>query len=281
MMVDSLSKYKFPPLREIVKQYSLSTKKKFGQHFLFDDNLTDKIANAAGDLSEGTIIEVGPGPGGLTRSLLKNGAQNLLALEYDKRCIEALDYLKNHFPSELDIIYIDALKFDISTVNKTPIKIVANLPYNISVPLLIEWIKRSSSISKMVLMFQKEVVDRIIAEERTKNYGRLSILTQYFCNVKKLFDISPSSFVPPPKVISTVIEITPRHNQHLVSVSHLETVTSCAFNQRRKKIKTSLKSLADNIETLLLDLKIDPSLRADQISVDNYAAITKKVFPPS
>ncbi len=199
-----------PPLREVIAAHGLDARKRLGQHFLLDLNLTRRIARAAAPLDQGLVIEVGPGPGGLTRALLLEGAGRVVAVEIDSRAIAALKELQAAADGRLDLVEADALKIDVATLGPAPRRIVANLPYNVSTALLVGWLHQADQIADMVLMFQKEVGDRLAAAPRSKDYGRLSVLAQHVCTVQRLFDVAPSAFVPPPKVVSSVVRLRPR-----------------------------------------------------------------------
>jgi 16S rRNA (adenine1518-N6/adenine1519-N6)-dimethyltransferase len=263
-----------PPLRETIATHGLDARKRFGQHFLLDLNLTRRIARAAGDLAEGTTIEVGPGPGGLTRALLLEGAARVVAIEVDPRAIDALAELRAASDGRLEIIEGDALAIAPATLGPAPRRIVANLPYNISTALLIRWLHGANEIGDMVLMFQKEVVDRLTAAPRTKDYGRLSVLTQHVCDVRRLFDIPASAFVPPPKVVSSVAQITPRPaTERLADLAPLERLTAAAFGQRRKMLRGSLAGVfADPVATLE-GLGLSPTARAEELSVPDFVRL--------
>src|SRR5690242_13494134 len=212
-----------PPLRETIAKHGLDARKRFGQHFLLDLNLTRRIARAAQPIDEGTVIEIGPGPGGLTRALLLEGAANVVAIEVDPRALGALAELQAASGGRLKVIEADALTIDPASLGPAPRRIVANLPYNISTPLLVRWLQQADCIEDMILMFQKEVVDRLVAQPRSKDYGRLSVLTQHVAATKRLFDVAPSAFVPPPKVTSAIAQITPKPPaDRLADLSKLE-----------------------------------------------------------
>ena len=272
-MIDNL-----PPLKEIVEEFGLRPKKSLGQNFLFDQNITDKIARCAGDISDCTVIEIGAGPGGLTRSLLRAGAKRLIAIEYDERAILALQSLKDASQGRLEIINADALNINLLEIagsgNK---KIVANLPYNVGTVLLTNWLKQirenKESYISMTLMFQKEVAQRIIAKPSTKHYGRLAIISNWLCNCNRMFDLPPSAFVPPPKVTSSIINLIPKNiDDNNPPFENVEKITKAAFNQRRKMIKSSLKDYSDIMEIL----NIDTSKRAENIDIETYIAIASK-----
>ena len=227
-----------PPLRETIAAHGLDAKKRFGQHFLLDLNLTRRIARAAQPLDDGTVIEIGPGPGGLTRALMLEGATRVVAVEVDPRALGALRELQQAAGGRLELIEADALRIRPADLGPAPRRIVANLPYNISTALLVRWLHDADDVTDMVLMFQKEVVDRLVAEPRTKDYGRLSVLVQHVCDVRRLFDVAPSAFVPPPKVTSAVAHLTPRPKAaRELDLGPLERVTAAAFGQRRKMLR--------------------------------------------
>jgi 16S rRNA (adenine1518-N6/adenine1519-N6)-dimethyltransferase len=263
-----------PPLRETIAAHGLDAKKRFGQHFLLDLNLTRRIARAAAPLDEGTVIEVGPGPGGLTRALLLEGAANVVAIELDRRAIEALRELEAAADGHLALLEADALRIDPSTLGPAPRRIVANLPYNVSTPLLVRWLHAADELTDMVLMFQKEVVDRLVAAPRSKDYGRLSVIAQHVCEVRRLFDIPPSAFVPPPKVVSSVARLTPRPAaDRLADLGPLERVTAAAFGQRRKMLRGSLAGLFRDPTAVLTDLGLSPTARAEELSVADFVRL--------
>jgi 16S rRNA (adenine1518-N6/adenine1519-N6)-dimethyltransferase len=263
-----------PPLRETIATHGLDARKRFGQHFLLDLNLTRRIARAAGMLGDGTTIEVGPGPGGLTRALLLEGAAKVVAIEVDPRAIDALGELRAASDGRLEIIEGDALKIAPASLGPAPRRIVANLPYNISTALLIRWLHAADDIADMVLMFQKEVVDRLAARPRTKDYGRLSVLAQHVCEVRRLFDVPPSAFVPPPKVISSVAQLTPRPAaERLADLAPLERITAAAFGQRRKMLRGALAGTFDDPVATLESLGLSPTARAEELSVADFVRL--------
>src|SRR5471032_1610181 len=263
-----------PPLRETIATYDLAARRRLGQHFLLDLNLTRRIARAAVPLDQGTTIEVGPGPGGLTRALLLEGAARVVAIEVDPRAIDALGELREASDGRLEVIEGDALQIQPATLGPPPRRIVANLPYNISTALLIRWLHAANDVADMVLMFQKEVVDRLAAKPRTKEYGRLSVLAQHVCEVRRLFDVPPSAFVPAPKVISSVAQLTPRPAaDRLANLAPLERVTAAAFGQRRKMLRGALAgTFADPIATLE-GLGLSPTARAEELSVADFVRL--------
>lgn len=259
-----------PPLREIIAAHGLDARKRLGQHFLLDLNLTRRIARAAAPLADGTVIEVGPGPGGLTRALLIEGAGRIVAIEVDPRAIAALNDLQAVAGGRLDVVEADALEVGVATLGPAPRRIVANLPYNISTALLVRWLHQADDIAEMVLMFQKEVVDRLAASPRSKEYGRLSVLTQHVCTVQRLFDIAPTAFVPPPKVVSSVVRLRPRPTGRLADLGPLERVTAAAFGQRRKMLRSSLGSVFANPQKVLEEIGLTPTARAEELLVVDF-----------
>jgi len=264
-----------PPLRETIAAHGLDARRRLGQHFLLDLNLTRRIARTAGGLDQGTIIEIGPGPGGLTRALLLEGAHRVVAVEVDPRAIGALRELQQASEGRLEIVEADALAVDPEKLGPAPRRIVANLPYNISTALLVRWLHVADAIADMVLMFQKEVADRLAARPRSKDYGRLSVLSQHVCQVDSLFDIAPSAFVPPPKVVSSVVRLTPRPSaQRLADLAPLERVTAAAFGQRRKMLRGALAGLLANPSASLLELGIAPTARAEELSVGDFVRLS-------
>ncbi len=263
-----------PPLREIIAAHGLDARKQLGQHFLLDLNLTRRIARSAAPLAGGTVVEVGPGPGGLTRALLLEGATNVVAIEVDRRALDALRPLEAAAGGRLRLLEADALAADLATLGPAPVRIVANLPYNISTPLLVKWLQSADAIADMVLMFQKEVVDRLAAAPRTKAYGRLSVLAQHVCEVRRLFDIPAAAFVPPPKVVSSVVHLTPRAAGHrMPDLRPLERVTAAAFGQRRKMLRGSLASLFPRTEAVLGDLGLSPTARAEELQPADFVRL--------
>jgi 16S rRNA (adenine1518-N6/adenine1519-N6)-dimethyltransferase len=263
-----------PPLRETIARHGLDARKRFGQHFLLDLNLTRRIARAAAPLADGTVIEIGPGPGGLTRALLLEGATNVIAVELDPRPLGALAELQAASDGRLRVIEADALGIDPATLGPAPRRIVANLPYNVSTPLLVRWLQSANAVADMVLMFQKEVVDRLVAVPRTKDYGRLSVLAQHVCEVRRLFDVAPSAFVPPPKVTSSVAHLTPRPaSQRLFDLAPLERVTAAAFGQRRKMLRGALLSLFSDPTATLEGLGLSSTARAEELSVADFVRL--------
>lgn len=260
------------PLRETAR--ALMAKKTLGQHFLFDLNLTGKIARAAGNLTRGTTIEIGPGPGGLTRALLDEGAK-VIAIERDERALPILAEISDAWPGRLDVISADALTINPATLGEAPRRIVANLPYNISTALLTRWLTDCRAFESMTLMFQSEVADRILAKPGHSSYGRLSVLTNWLCQTQALFTIPPAAFTPPPKVMSTVVQLIPRAEPLAAArMETLEEVTAAAFGQRRKMLRSSLKKLGD-AAALLENAGIDGTKRAEQIPVEGFCALAR------
>ena len=269
-----------PPLREVIARHGLGARRSLGQNFLLDLNLTRRIAREAGPLAGATVIEIGPGPGGLTRALLETDAARVIAIERDERCVAALEELKTVYPARLEIIAGDALAIDTATLVAGPARIVANLPYNIATPLLIGWLRRIDAFDGLTLMFQKEVAERLGARPGTKSYGRLSVVTQWLCKVETLFDISPRAFVPPPKVTSTVVRLTPLPEPLAPArMEDLERVTRAAFGQRRKMLRSSLKTLTDDPIPLLEACGIKPTARAEELEVEAFCALARGGIP--
>ncbi len=269
-----------PPLRDIIRAFDLGAKRRFGQHFLFDSNLTRKIVRAAGDLDKSSVIEIGPGPGGLTRALLDAHAKRVVAIELDPRCIAALGGLVAESQGRLTIIEGDALAISLEKVAPSPRRIVANLPYNIATPLLLQWLAAAEHFEEMVLMFQKEVADRLCAKPGSKAYGRLSIVAQWRMDITPLFDIGPKAFVPPPKIASTVLRLRTRAEpiaaaEGAIDIATLGRVTKAAFGQRRKMLRTSLKTLGVEISTLLEETGVSPTARAEELRVEDFCALAR------
>jgi 16S rRNA (adenine1518-N6/adenine1519-N6)-dimethyltransferase len=269
-----------PPLREVVQSHGLMARRSLGQNFLFDLNLTGRIARAAGPLEGVTVVEVGPGPGGLTRALLAQGAARVVAIERDERCLAALAEIAAHYPGRLTVIEGDALTTDIAPhLGDGPARIVANLPYNVATPLLIGWLTLPDWPpwwDSLTLMFQREVAERIVADERRpKDYGRLSILCGWRTEASILFDVPGSAFVPPPKVTSSVVHLVPRRDLAPASIRAVETVTQAAFGQRRKMLRQSLRSLVPDPLPLLEAAGILPTARAEEIPVSGFIALAR------
>ncbi|ABQ35902.1 MULTISPECIES: 16S rRNA (adenine(1518)-N(6)/adenine(1519)-N(6))-dimethyltransferase RsmA [Bradyrhizobium] len=270
-----------PPLREVIREHQLSARKALGQNFLLDLNLTARIARAAGPLEDATVVEIGPGPGGLTRALLALGARHVIAVEHDERAIPALQAIAERYPGRLEIVCTDARTFDVRPyLGSTKAKIVANLPYNIATHLLIGWLSAEPWppwYDMMVLMFQREVAERIVARENEEAYGRLGVLANWRCETKILFDISPSAFVPPPKVTSSVVRLVPRTAPEPCDRRALEQVAAAAFGQRRKMLRQSLKSLPTDPARLAAAAGVDPTRRAETIPVSGFVAMAREL----
>lgn len=274
MTESAFDPHALPPLRDVIARFGLDAKKSLGQNFLLDLNLTSRIARSAGDLSGVTVIEVGPGPGGLTRGLLATNATRVIAIERDHRFITALADVIEAADGRLEIVESDALKVDPIAIAPAPRAIIANLPYNIATPLLINWLERMEEYVSLTLMFQKEVADRLVASPGSKAYGRLSVITQWRSNAKVLFNLPARAFTPPPKVESTVVQLTPRTNPEPAELAMLERVTAAAFGQRRKMLRQSLKSLG-HAEAILEETGINPMARAEEIDVAGFAALAR------
>ena len=265
-----------PPLRDVIQRHGLDARKALGQNFLLDLNLTQKVARQAGSLDGVTVIEVGPGPGGLTRAILALGAKKVIAIERDARCLPALAEISAHYPGRLEVIEGDALKIDFASLaaGEGPAKIIANLPYNVGTQLLINWLlppQWPPFWQSLTLMFQKEVGLRIVAQEDDDHYGRLGVICGWRTQAHTTFDIPPQAFTPPPKVTSTVVHLTPRDNPIPCPVQKLEKVTEAAFRQRRKMLRQSLKPLGGEI--LLAKAEIDPTRRAETLSVEEFCRL--------
>jgi 16S rRNA (adenine1518-N6/adenine1519-N6)-dimethyltransferase len=276
-MISELADDGLPPLRQVIDSHGLAAKKSLGQNFLFDLNLTRRIARAAAPLDTATIIEIGPGPGGLTRALLAEGAKKVVAVERDARAMPALAEIAKHYPGRLQVIEGDALQIDWANVVQGPARIVANLPYNVGTPLLVGWLTKGTwppFYDSLTLMFQKEVALRIAAAPGSDDYGRLSVLCQWRCTCKKLFDVNRSAFTPPPKITSSIVQLVPRTKPDIeCPISALERVTAAAFGQRRKMLRQSLKSVFPTPEPILERLDIKATRRAEELSVNDFARL--------
>ncbi|HEX3673224.1 MAG TPA: 16S rRNA (adenine(1518)-N(6)/adenine(1519)-N(6))-dimethyltransferase RsmA [Rhizomicrobium sp.] len=270
-----------PPLREVIAAYGLAAKKSLGQNFLLDLNLTRKIARAAGPLGDATIFEVGPGPGGLTRALLMEGAEHVIAVERDERCLPALEQVSAAYPGRLEVLCDDAMKIDETKRLNGPVRIAANLPYNIGSALLVKWLTSETwppFWQSATLMFQREVAERLVAKPGGKAYGRLSILTQWRAKAKILFDVSPRAFTPPPKVTSSIVRLEPLAEPVAPArLRDLEAVTAAAFGNRRKMLRQSLKSLAPDTEAFIRAAGLDPTQRAEQLSIADFASLARQL----
>ena len=267
-----------PPLRAVIARHGIAARKSLGQNFILDLNLTRRIARAAAPLDAATVIEIGPGPGGLTRALLAEGARHLVAIERDPRCLAALAELAACFPGRLEPVAGDALVLDPAALAPAPRKIVANLPYNIATALLLRWLDRIGDYDSLTLMFQKEVALRLAAAPRSPAYGRLSVMVQWLCLPKVLFDVPPRAFVPPPKVTSSVVQLLPRAAPLAPATkAALERVTAAAFGQRRKMLRSSLGSLGLPVEPLLAAAGIAPTARAEELSVVDFCSLARQL----
>ncbi|MDF1631777.1 16S rRNA (adenine(1518)-N(6)/adenine(1519)-N(6))-dimethyltransferase RsmA [Mycoplana sp. MJR14] len=269
-----------PPLREVIQRHGLDAKKSLGQNFLLDLNLTQKIARTAGPLEDCTVIEVGPGPGGLTRAILSLGARHVIAIERDARALPALQEIADHYPGRLTVIEGDALKVDFEALVPAgePVRIIANLPYNVGTQLLINWLLPKAwppFYRSLTLMFQREVGLRIVAREDDDHYGRLGVLAGWRTQARLAFDVPPQAFVPPPKVTSSVVHLEPITDPLPCTAQALERVTQAAFGQRRKMLRQSLKPLGG--EALLAKAGIDPQRRAETLSVEEFVTLANAV----
>jgi 16S rRNA (adenine1518-N6/adenine1519-N6)-dimethyltransferase len=271
-----------PPLRDVIAAYDLAAKKSLGQNFLLDLNLTRRIARAAGPLEDATIYEVGPGPGGLTRALLMEGARRVIAVERDARCLPALAEIAAAYPHRLEIVPEDALEIDerqlLRTQNvSTAVRVAANLPYNVGTALLVKWLTSQSwppFWESLTLMFQREVAERLVAEPGSKAFGRLSVLTQWRSKPRILFDVDARAFTPPPRITSTLVRLEPLNEPIAPArLEDLEAVTAAAFGQRRKMLRQSLKTLAPDAEALVRAAGLDPTERPERLSVSQFAAL--------
>ena len=265
-----------PPLREVIARHGLSARKALGQNFLLDLNLTGRIARAAGPFGGETVIDIGPGPGGLTRALLEEGARHVVAIERDNRCIGALEEIAAHYPGRLTLIEGDALAQDYGALAAGTTRIIANLPYNIATPLLTGWLSSEPwppAFDRLVLMFQLEVAERICAAPGSKAYGRLAVLAQWRTVPRILFPISPRAFTPPPKVTSAVVELVPRPGPAPCRRATLERVTAAAFGQRRKMLRSSMASLGEKAFAAMEMLGVPETARAERVSVEQFCAI--------
>ncbi|SNR34994.1 16S rRNA (adenine(1518)-N(6)/adenine(1519)-N(6))-dimethyltransferase RsmA [Paracoccus sediminis] len=272
--IDSL-----PPLREVIARHDLRAKKQLGQNFLLDLNLTAKIARQAGDMSQCDVLEIGPGPGGLTRGLLAEGARHVLAIEKDARALPALGEIADRYPGRLTVIHGDALRIDPLAHLTPPIRVAANLPYNVGTELLIRWLTPPDwppFWQSLTLMFQKEVAERIVAAPGSKAYGRLALLAQWRADARIVMTLPPEAFVPAPKVHSAVVQLTalpqPRHPADPAILSQ---VTAAAFNQRRKMLRASLRGLHPQIESLLEQARIPPTARAEEIDLERFCTLAR------
>ncbi|SFP47287.1 16S rRNA (adenine(1518)-N(6)/adenine(1519)-N(6))-dimethyltransferase RsmA [Tranquillimonas alkanivorans] len=268
-----------PPLRTVIAEHGLSARKSLGQNFLLDLNLTAKIARQAGDLSGSDVLEVGPGPGGLTRGLLAEGARRVLAIEKDARCLPALAQIAEAYPGRLEVLNADALQVDPTAHLEAPIRVVANLPYNVGTELLTRWLEPAEwppFWQSLTLMFQREVAERIVAQPGGKAYGRLAILSQWRTEPRIVMDLPPEAFTPPPKVRSAVVHLTRLEEPRFPAPAKmLGRVVAAAFNQRRKMLRAALKGVAPDIEDKLRAAGIEPTERAEQVSLERFCALAR------
>ncbi|MFC3615937.1 16S rRNA (adenine(1518)-N(6)/adenine(1519)-N(6))-dimethyltransferase RsmA [Lutimaribacter marinistellae] len=270
-----------PPLRAVIASHQLSARKSLGQNFLLDLNLTAKIARQAGDLTECDVLEIGPGPGGLTRGLLAEGARRVVALEKDTRCIPALEEISAAYPGRLEIVQGDALEIDPLTYLNAPIRIAANLPYNVGTELLVRWLTPPDwppFWQSLTLMFQREVAERIVAQPGSKAYGRLAILSQWRTDARIVLSLPPEAFTPPPKVSSAVVHLTAlAEPRYPADAQVLSRVVAAAFNQRRKMLRAALKGVTPDIEDRLRAAGIQPTERAEQVSLEAFCALAREL----
>lgn len=268
-----------PPLRDVIAAHGLSPRKALGQNFLLDLNLTRRIARSGGPLADSHVVEIGPGPGGLTRALLLEGAAHVTAIERDRRALPALQEVAAAAPGRLTIVEGNALAFDYARLRgELPVRIVANLPYNVATPLLVGWLSAEPwppFWASLTLMFQREVADRIVAEPGSKTYGRLSVLAQWRARAKRLFEVPARAFTPVPKVTSAIVRLEPRPEALAVPVGAVEAVTAAAFGQRRKMLRSSLRQLWPDAEAVLQEAGIEPTLRAEDVPVAGFLQLAE------
>ncbi len=257
-----------PRPQDLIRRYGLDARRALGQHFLLDPGIANRIARAAGPLEGRTAVEIGPGPGGLTRALLQAGAERIVAVERDARCVEALAELAAASGGRLRVLAADALDVDVTTLGPAPVKLIANLPYNIATPLLVGWLHRMDGIESMTLMFQKEVADRLLALPGSRVRGRLSILAQWRAEIRRCFDLPPEAFTPPPKVSSSVVTLTPHPSPLPVAAGDLETITARAFGGRRKMLRRTLGDLPSRAG-------LDDTLRPERLTVEDFCALAR------
>lgn len=265
-----------PPLRRVVERDGLLARKSLGQHFLFDLNLTGRIAAAAGELSTGTTIEVGPGPGGLTRALLAHGARAVVAVERDRRFLPALEEIAGRYPGQLSVLEADALDIEAHALGDAPRRIVANLPYNVGTKLLVGWLARPEAFESVTVMLQKEVVERIVAPPASEAYGRLAVAAQWRWSPRRLFDVPASAFVPPPRVASAVVRLVPREAPLApAEPAMLERIVAAAFGQRRKMLRSALRALGQDPVPRLAAAGLDGDRRAETLSIEEFCALAR------
>lgn len=271
-MTEAAATAALPPLRDVIRRHGLDARRSLGQHFLLDQNLTDRVARAAGPLRGFSVIEIGPGPGGLTRSLVAAGAAHVVTIEKDARCAAAMRELASALPGRLEVVEADALGIDVRTLAPAPRKIVANLPYNIATPLLIGWLRTATEFAGFTLMLQREVAQRLAAAPGSAAYGRLTVLAQWLARVEFQFSVDRRAFVPPPRVTSAVVNLTPRPEPLAAADWRtLEAVTQAAFGQRRKMLRSSLKTLGIDAA----EAGIEPTRRAEELSVEEFCALAR------
>ncbi len=265
-----------PPVRDVADRFGLRARRSLGQNFLFDDNLLDRIARAAGDLSTTEVVEVGPGPGGLTRALLRAGSPHVVAVEKDPRCIAALQELVAAASGHLELVEADALSVELASLTNTAPLIAGNLPFNAATEILMRLLDRAERVKGMVLMFQREVGDRIAAVPGTKDYGRLSVMVQWRCAVERCFEVPARAFVPPPKVQAVVLRLTPRAEPlYPADPAALRKVLMAAFGQRRKTLRNAMSTLSDQAVNLLESAGIDPGERAERLTIEQFCALAR------
>jgi 16S rRNA (adenine1518-N6/adenine1519-N6)-dimethyltransferase len=265
-----------PPLRDVIRTHGLDARKGLGQHFLLDLNLTGRIAREAGDLTGCDVLEVGPGPGGLTRGLLAAGARRVVAVEKDRRCLEALEEIRAASDGRLEIVEGDALTFDAVSALAPGARVVSNLPYNVGTPLLFGWLERLEHFAGLTLMFQREVAERIVARPGDRAYGRLAVMCGWAADCRIVMDLPARAFTPPPKVASAVVNLVPLAEPRAeADMKVLSRVVAAAFNQRRKMLRQSLKSLGGDTAALLDRAGIDPTRRAETLSIAEFAALSR------
>jgi 16S rRNA (adenine1518-N6/adenine1519-N6)-dimethyltransferase len=265
-----------PPLREVIARHDLRARRSLGQNFLLDENLLDRIVRAVGLSAGQHVIEIGPGPGGLTRALLRAGAARVTAIEKDRRAVAALTELAAHAPDRLEIVEDDALTVDLAAYARAPVHVVGNLPFNIATPLLFHLLDQAATIATMTLMFQREVAQRLVARPHSKDYGRLAIAVQWRCDAKRCFDVPARAFVPVPKVSAAVVHLTVRERPlHPADADLLMQVTQAAFGQRRKALRNALQVLPVDAAELLAAAELDPGLRAEAVDVAGFCALAR------
>ena len=279
----SLTQDGLPPLRDVIAEHDLNAKKALGQNFLLDLNLTSRIARRAGDLRQCDVLEIGPGPGGLTRALLMEGARKVIAIERDSRCLAILDEISAAYPDRLTAIEGDALEVNPLEHLTAPVRVVANLPYNVGTELLVRWLTPPTwppFWQSLTLMFQKEVAQRIVAAPGSKAYGRLSVLAQWRTDAKIAFEVSPQAFTPPPKVTSAVVHLERLEEPRFpADAKDLSRTVSMAFGQRRKMLRASMKSFGKDIESRIIGAGIDPTTRAEQVSIEEFCRLSRILYP--